>query len=234
MPSHATFHRFFLNKHIFRSVEYISYILVLLETPPIWTAFGVQSSIIERSPGGRASEHGWWLQEWDDLRFRRRKKTWKNTKKPDMSGQISSRPHTTDFPQMVVWEGKSPYSREIHVGEILQFGQICWNCHDLPGFFGIKANDIYEIVGFTTFVSSWDLRKRWGPGFMLQVPWHMKTSTLQSITWGLITLVRCIILGPVTAILEMTQPFHVSHACCNFYCCTLPSIALGHKGNTFV
>ncbi len=29
------------------------------------------------------------------------------------SGQISSRPHTTDFPQKVAKEGKSPYFREI-------------------------------------------------------------------------------------------------------------------------
>ena len=29
------------------------------------------------------------------------------------SGQISSRPHTTDFPQKVAKEGKSPYFKEI-------------------------------------------------------------------------------------------------------------------------
>ena len=34
------------------------------------------------------------------------------------SGQISSRPHTTS-PQKVAKEGKSPYFREIQVGEIL-------------------------------------------------------------------------------------------------------------------
>ena len=36
----------------------------------------------------------------------------------DISGQISSRPHTTS-PQKVAKEGKSPYFREIQVGEIL-------------------------------------------------------------------------------------------------------------------
>ncbi len=37
------------------------------------------------------------------------------------SGQISSQPHTTDFPQMVVnWKGNgTPYFRKIQVGEIL-------------------------------------------------------------------------------------------------------------------
>ena len=37
-----------------------------------------------------------------------------------VSGQISSRPHTTDLPPKgSLLEGKSPYFREIQVGEIL-------------------------------------------------------------------------------------------------------------------
>ena len=39
-------------------------------------------------------------------------------------GQISSRPHTTDWPPKgSIWEGKSHDFREIQVGEILEFGQ---------------------------------------------------------------------------------------------------------------